>query len=75
LRNRCEYGGGLGQLFGLTPTECALACRLMTGESLQDAASGLAISLGHAQQRLISIFDKTGTCRQGELIALMSKLS
>jgi DNA-binding CsgD family transcriptional regulator len=72
---RSPRDGALSQLFGLTPTECALARRLTTGESLQDAAYALAISLGHARQRLKSIFNKTGTCRQGELIALMSKLS
>jgi DNA-binding CsgD family transcriptional regulator len=64
----------LQQLFGLTPKESRLACALLTGEPLQDAARRLAISEGHARQRLKAIFSKTATSRQGELIALLSKL-
>ena len=67
-------GESLRQLFGLAPTECALACALATGESLQDAAARLSISVGHARQRLKAIFQKTRTSRQGELIALLALL-
>jgi DNA-binding CsgD family transcriptional regulator len=66
-------GEVLRQFFGLTPTECALACRLMAGESVQDAAVRLSISEGHARKRLKVLFHKTNTSRQGELIALLSK--
>jgi DNA-binding CsgD family transcriptional regulator len=68
-------GATLSQLFGLTQTECALAGRLVSGESLQNAAVGLSISEGHARQRLKAIFHKTRTSRQGELIALLAKLA
>ena len=64
----------LFQLFALTPMESRLACALLAGESLQQAAARLAISEGHARQRLKTIFAKTGTSRQGELTALLSKL-
>jgi DNA-binding CsgD family transcriptional regulator len=64
----------LYQLFGLTPMESKLACALLAGESLQQAAGRLAISEGHARQRLKTIFAKTATSRQGELTALLSKL-
>ena len=68
-------GEVLRQLFGLTPTESALACALTGGETLLDAARRLSISEGHARQRLQSVFQKTRTSRQGELIALLSKLA
>jgi len=66
-------GEVLRQFFGLTPTECALACRLMAGESVQEAAVRLSISEGHARKRLKVLFQKTNTSRQGELITLLSK--
>jgi DNA-binding CsgD family transcriptional regulator len=68
-------GEVLRQFFGLTPTECALTVRIMTGESLQEAAVRLSISEGHARQRLKGIFHKTRTSRQGELIALLTKFA
>jgi DNA-binding CsgD family transcriptional regulator len=63
----------LKQVFGLTQTECALAGRLVSGDSLQESAARLSISEGHARQRLKAIFHKTRTSRQGELIALLAK--
>jgi DNA-binding CsgD family transcriptional regulator len=65
----------LRQFFGLTQTECALACRLVSGDSLQEGAARLSISEGHARQRLKSIFHKTRTSRQGELIVLLAKFA
>ena len=64
----------LGRVFGLTVTEAKLAGELVLGKSLQHASAQLAISESHARQRLKSIFHKTGTSRQGELIALLAKL-
>jgi len=64
----------LAQVFELTATEAKLACEIASGKSLQEVSVQLAISEGHARQRLKSIFDKTGTSRQGELIALLAKL-
>ncbi len=64
----------LVQFFGLAPTECALARQMLSGASLQEAAAQLRITAAHARQRLKSIFHKTQTRRQGELIALLSKL-
>jgi DNA-binding CsgD family transcriptional regulator len=67
--------GLLMQVFGLTVTEAQLARELATGMALQEASLQLGISEGHARQRLKKIFDKTGTSRQGELIALLTRLS
>jgi DNA-binding CsgD family transcriptional regulator len=65
----------LRQSFGLAHTECAIARALVEGLSLRQAAARLSITEGHARQRLKTIFQKTDTSRQGELIALLSKLS
>lgn len=64
----------LHQSFGFTPVESRLACALLAGHSLQQAAEALAISEGHARQRLKAIFAKTGTSRQAQLTALLAKL-
>jgi DNA-binding CsgD family transcriptional regulator len=65
----------LRDMFGLTSTEARLACQMVAGRSLQQAAASLNISEGHARQRLKAIFGKTGTARQVELVALLAKLS
>lgn len=67
-------GERLRRLFGLTATECAVTCALMAGLSLSELAVRLSISEGHARKRLQSVYAKTGTSRQGELIVLVAKL-
>jgi DNA-binding CsgD family transcriptional regulator len=64
----------LQEIFGLTMTEAKLAQELASGRTLQEAAARLAISVGHARQRLKSVFHKTGVSRQPELVALLAKL-
>jgi len=68
-------GERLRELFGLTPTEIGLARILASGESLKGAAAKLEITEGHARQRLQAVFHKTGTARQGELVALLAKFT
>jgi DNA-binding CsgD family transcriptional regulator len=65
----------LREMFGLTSAEAKLAHHIMIGHSLARAAATLCISEGHARQRLKSIFRKTDTSGQVELIALLTKLS
>lgn len=60
---------------GLTGREAQLAGRLATGLSLREAANDLHVTLGTARAHLRSIFAKTSTNRQGELIALLSKFA
>ncbi len=64
----------LRRLFRLTPREAALASHLAAGRSLQEAALAIGISEAHARQRLKSVFAKTETVRQGDLIALLARL-
>jgi len=57
--------------FGLTPSEARLALHLVTGETLRSAAAELHISYETARTQLKSIFSKTGTCRQAELVVVV----
>jgi DNA-binding CsgD family transcriptional regulator len=57
--------------FGLTEAEARLAALLATGEDLRAAAEKLDITYGTARARLVQIFQKTETRRQGELIKLV----
>src|SRR6476620_6570460 len=57
--------------FGLTPAEARLALHLVAGETLRSAAIKLSISYETARTCLKSIFNKTGTCRQAELVIVI----
>lgn len=57
--------------FGLSGAEARLCEFLVDGTSLIETARILAISEGTVRQRAKTVFQKTGTSRQGELIALV----
>jgi DNA-binding CsgD family transcriptional regulator len=57
--------------FSLTPAEARLALHLVAGETLRSAAVKLSITYETARSRLKSIFKKTGTCRQAELVIVI----
>jgi DNA-binding CsgD family transcriptional regulator len=61
----------LQEVFGLTEAEGRLASLLAAGDDLKSAAQTLGITYGTARARLAEIFQKTDTCRQGELINLL----
>ncbi len=56
-------------VFALTPAEARLAENLVSGESLGEIAERLKVSRETLKSQLRSLFDKTDTRRQGELIA------
>ncbi|WP_143201906.1 helix-turn-helix transcriptional regulator [Bradyrhizobium sp. NAS96.2] len=62
---------GLQQRFGLTPAEAAFALEIIKGDGRQAAADRLGITVGTARTHLSSIFDKTGSKRQAELVRLL----
>jgi DNA-binding CsgD family transcriptional regulator len=64
----------LRQAFQLTASEARLAMCLAGGRSLEETAQELAIAQETARSHLKSVFRKTATHRQGELIALVSRL-
>jgi DNA-binding CsgD family transcriptional regulator len=65
----------LRRAFGLTRAEAHLAAQLAMGKSLKEIARAQRVTLGTVRAQLKSAFAKTRTHRQGELIALVNRLS
>jgi DNA-binding CsgD family transcriptional regulator len=65
----------LSALFGLTPAEARLAALAATGLSPQQLAKALQVTESTARNQLKAVFAKTGTHRQSELVALISRLA
>ena len=57
--------------FGLAPAEARLAFHLVAGETLRSAAVKLSITYETARSQLKSIFNKTRTRRQTELVIVI----
>jgi DNA-binding CsgD family transcriptional regulator/PAS domain-containing protein len=64
----------LAQLFGFSPTEIRAAERMMMGDSPEQMAAALNIRISTARWHLASLYRKTGTSRQSELVRLLSSL-
>jgi len=60
-------------IFRLTETEAEFANLLSQGVSVKEASERLCISVWTGRSHLRSIFQKTDTHRQGELIALLNQ--
>jgi DNA-binding CsgD family transcriptional regulator len=60
--------------FGLTPAEARLACALLAGGTLKDAATRIGISPNTAKTQLQVVFQKTRTGRQQELVSLLRSI-
>jgi len=58
---------------GLTVAEARLARLLVGGKTLRDAAAELDVGYSTVRSQLLSIFDKTGTSRQAELVATLMR--
>jgi DNA-binding CsgD family transcriptional regulator len=65
----------LREVFLLTPAEARLARKMSCGEDLGSIADDLGVTRGTLRVQLKSLFWKTATRRQGELIALLAHLS
>lgn len=65
----------LKQVFGLTAAEGALAQALIGGDSLEQVAEGLGVSLNTVKTQLKSVFAKTDTQRQAQLVKLLMGLA
>jgi len=64
----------LQKAFGLSPAEARLAAQIAAGISIEKAAEILGIARETARNQLKSVFAKTDTHRQSELVALLSKI-
>jgi len=60
-----------GDLYGLTHAETRLVTQVLRGGGLTAAAEELGLSRNTAHSQLASVFQKTGTRRQGELLRLL----
>ncbi len=65
----------LRMLFGLTTSEARLAVTLLEGSSLSEAALIHEVGQETVRTQVKSIFQKTGTKRQGDLIRLLAGLT
>ena len=74
-RNAKALQSRLQQAFCLTSAEARLAAALAEGASLKDYAASAGIAEGTARVQLKSVFAKTGTHRQAQLVALFWRLA
>ena len=65
----------LGSMFDLTPAEAKVAVSLVEGQDLQKIATDRHVSPETIRSQLKSIFAKTGTHRQSDLVALLLRAS
>jgi DNA-binding CsgD family transcriptional regulator/PAS domain-containing protein len=61
----------LRRLYGFTPAESRMAAKLLEGESVEEAAEDLHVSVNTARTHVKSMFDKTDTHRHRELLRLL----
>lgn len=64
----------LAKMFDLTPAEAKLAVLAAQGKSPESIAQNFGISVVTARNQLKAVLFKTGSHRQAELVALLSKL-
>lgn len=66
-----QLARALRERYGLTAAEAALATEIVKGDGRAAAAKRRGISIATARSQLSSIFEKTGTNRQAELVHLL----
>ncbi len=71
MRGMPSSGDWMRSFFQLTPAETRLANLLAQGESLEQSADLLNISVGTARVHLKRIYSKTGVRRQAELVRMI----
>jgi DNA-binding CsgD family transcriptional regulator len=65
----------LEQVFGLTKSEARVASRLMCGESPHTIAEATGVAVGTVRAQMKSVFAKTQTHRQAELVGLLMRVA
>jgi DNA-binding CsgD family transcriptional regulator len=73
--SRQRLAQDLNERFGLTVAEAGLAAEIVKGDGREAAARRRGISVATARSQLASIFEKTGTHRQAELVHLLLELA
>lgn len=72
---RRQLAQNLHNRFGLTGAETGLAAEILKGDGRAAAARRRGVSVATARAQLSSIFEKTGTHRQAELVHLLLGLT
>jgi DNA-binding CsgD family transcriptional regulator len=72
---RRRFVQDLRKRFGLTAAEAGLAAEIVKGDGREAAARRRGISVATARSQLSSIFEKTSTHRQAELVHLLLELT
>ena len=67
--------GILKQVFDLTRTEARIAGQLLCGQTMQEVAERNQVSVGTIRSQTKTIFAKTQTHRQAELVGLLTRLA
>jgi DNA-binding CsgD family transcriptional regulator len=70
-----RMGAVLQQAFDLTAAEARLAVQLVTGRSLPEIAAAEKVAYETLRGHLKSVFEKTRTGRQAELVSLIASLA
>lgn len=70
-----EFTAAHAALFDLSPREADVASALLAGHSLESLCHALGISRNTVKVHVQSIFRKTGTNRQSELVHLLSEVT
>lgn len=68
-------GSVLQRLFDLTPAEAKVAIEICSGKTLSEVASSAKLSNATLRTQLSSVFSKTQTRRQSELVALLARVA
>ncbi|MDD5229643.1 MAG: helix-turn-helix transcriptional regulator [Methylococcales bacterium] len=64
----------LGKLYDLSPTELRIVSALLSGKSPEEYAQAAGVTMNTVRTQLKNLFSKTGTRKQSELIAILSKV-
>jgi len=65
----------LQKIFALTHAEAKLAMEIAHGKSPDEIAEAAGVMVGTVRKQLASVFAKTNTHRQAELVALLARVS
>jgi DNA-binding CsgD family transcriptional regulator/PAS domain-containing protein len=65
----------IAQLYGLTPAECRLAEALLASQTLAEYGERVGLTRNTIKTELKSLFAKTGTARQSDLVRQLAKLA
>jgi DNA-binding CsgD family transcriptional regulator len=74
VAGKSVIGPGHAELFDLTPREIEVAEALLRGHSIESMCHALGISRNTAKSHVQSLFRKTRTSRQSELVHLLSEI-